>query len=221
MDFDVESFFRGSEAFRGAPPQEVARLAARARVYRYAKADAIFQEGEPAEASWRVAEGIVKISKLAPDGRMTTMEMLTSGDIFAPAGVMNLQIYPANAVAVTAASVVKALKTDFAAFARAYPPIVQNVLNQVSARLQRAHRLRVLDGASAEKKVAAVLLWLSEKTGQSAGITRREISEIAGVAPETAIRVILKMKQKKWVKATPRSVVAADARALQEFVEAD
>lgn len=218
-EMDLELFFKRMPALRGAPPAELSKLASRARIFKYAKADYIFQEGEPADAAWWVAEGIVKIAKLTPDGRMSTMEMLTQDDIFAPAGVMNIQLYPANAVAVTPAAVVKVLKPDVAALARSFPPIIQNVLEQVGRRLQRSHRLRALDSSSSEKKVAAALLWLSEKTGSAVGVSRRELSEIAGVAPETAIRIILEMKKKKWVSATPRSVIASNPAALQSFVE--
>lgn len=209
------------DIFRGAPPLEVARLATKARVSEFRKSDFIFQEDEPAEAAWWVAEGIVKIAKAAPDGRMATMEMLTKGDVFAPAGVMKLQFYPANAIAVTDASAVRILKPDFNAFALAHPPVVQNVLQAVSQRLLRAHRLRALDSSSSEKKVAAALLWLSEKGDPSIGVSRREIAEIAGTAPETAIRIVLDFKKKKWVTATARSVSASNRQALQDFIDED
>ncbi len=206
-------------AFRSAPQRELSQLAARARLLEYKKSEYVFQEGDAAEASWWVAGGIVKISKLTPDGRMSTMEMLTAGDIFAPSGIMGVQFYPANAIAVTPASIVKILRADVAAFVRAYPAVVQDVLEQVHLRVQRSHRLRALDSSSSAKKVAAVLLWLSEKTGDSVGITRREISEIAGMAPETAVRVILMMKRRQWVSATARSVTVSDAGALRSFLD--
>lgn len=218
MKSNLNSFFEGMPAFHKAPPNELSRLAAAARVIKYKKSDFIFQEGDPADASWWVADGIVKISKLAPDGRMSTMEILTQGDIFAPAGVMNLQYYPANAIAVTAAAVIKVLKPNFASFARTFPEIIQNVLQQVSQRLQRSHRLRSVDTLSSEKKVAAALLWVSEKSRRSVGLSRRELSEIAGVAPETAVRIVLEMKKKKWVTATARNVVAFNFAALQSFL---
>lgn len=219
MDDNIKAFFKNMPVFRNAPAKELARLGSRAKRCEFRKSDFIFQEGDPAEAAWWVAKGIVKISKLTPDGRMTTMEMLTVGDIFAPSGIMNAPRYPANAIAVTPASIVKILRADMVAFVRAYPAVVQDVLEQVRLRVQRSHRLRALDSSSSAKKVAAVLLWLSEKTGDSVGITRREISEIAGMAPETAVRVILMMKRRQWVSATARSVTVSNAGALRSFLD--
>lgn len=219
METNILSFFKEMDAFQNIPASELGQLAAKSRLLKVQKSETIFQEGANADACWWVASGIVKISKLNPDGRMLTMEMLTQGDIFAPAGIMHLQFYPANAIAVTSATVIKILKADMSHFVQNFPKIVQNVLDQISQRLQRSHRLRALDSSSSEKKVAAALLWLSEKTGSTVGVSRKEISEIAGVAPETAIRILLKFKRKQWVKTTARTVLPFQSSALQSFIE--
>ncbi len=111
MEITIESFFKKMPVFKNTPPNELSQLAARAKIHKHKKAEFIFQEGEPAEATWWVADGIVKISKLTPDGRMSTMEMLTS--------------------------VVKILRADIAAFVRIFPGIIQGVLEQVSQRPPR------------------------------------------------------------------------------------
>jgi CRP-like cAMP-binding protein len=97
--------------------------------------------------------------------------------------------------------------------------LTQDVLQQVSRRLQRAHQLRSLDSESADKKIAGALLWLEEKHGTTLNISRREISEIAGVAPETAIRVVLQFKGKRWLDATARTITIRQPEALQNFIE--
>ena len=94
------------------------------------------------------------------------------------------------------------------------------VLAQVSERLRHAHSLRALDAESAEKRVAATLLWLHQKTGGVLTISRKEIAEIAGVAPETAIRTVLAFKKEGWLDATARAIVLKRPQSLQDLVQA-
>ena len=191
MAWNAEKFFLGSPLFRGVPRELVVPVAQRARRLAFKKGGFIFHEGQPAEwGSW-VETGFIKIAKGTSEGRLVTMEILTPGDVFAPAGIMPIGAYPANAVAVSAAWVVQAARRDLAALAKAFPDLLQMVLAQVSERLRHAHSLRALDAESAEKRVAATLLWLHQKTGGVLTISRKEIAEIAGVAPETASRTVL------------------------------
>jgi CRP/FNR family transcriptional regulator, cyclic AMP receptor protein len=217
--WNPENFFAASPLFRQIPAQRLKDFAWKSRKLPFDKGAFIFQEGEPADAAWWVAEGFVKIAKATPQGRMLTMEMLVPGDIFGPAGLMKLDRYPANALAVTKASVVRVFAADLAALVQEFPTLPQDVLGQVSLRLQRARRLRALEAQPADKKVAAALLWLQEKIGDTFNISRREISEIAGIAPETAIRMVLFFKKKKWLSAKARSFTILQPAALQSFID--
>jgi CRP/FNR family transcriptional regulator len=217
--WNPEKFFASLPAFRALPAAKVKALAWKARRKPLKKGDYVFQEGEPAQETWWVSKGFVKIAKVTPQGRLLTMEMLQPGEIFAPAGLMRLERYPANAVAVTDGEVVSVARKDMADWVRDVPALPGDILEQVSRRLQRAHRLRALDSESADKKVAAALLWLSEKQGAELGVSRKEISEIAGVAPETAIRVVLRFEAKKWVSADPRLIRLTAPDALQSLID--
>lgn len=217
--WNPEKFFTALPAFREAAPENLRRMAWRSKRVAFNKDEFIFQEGGPAEAAWWVSDGYVKIAKTTPQGRLVTMEMLVSGDGFGLAGIMRFEDYPANAIAVTPCAAVRVPAEELAAVARAHPAVTQNVLGQVSQRLQRAHRLRALDAESAEKRVAAALLWVCEKSGPEISISRKEISEIAGVAPETAIRVVLDFKEKNWLSATARSMTLRRPEELESLVD--
>jgi CRP-like cAMP-binding protein len=217
--WDPEKFFQSLPLFAGAPSAALRAFARSARRVPVAKGGAVFQEWETAGDAWWVAEGFVKIAKSTPQGRLLTMELLMRGDIFGAAPLMGFKTYPASALAVTSAAVVRASSTDVEALMRDCPGLAQRALQQVSQRLQRAHGLRALDAESADKKVAAALLWLREKTGDHIGVSRKEVSEIAGVAPETAIRVVLQFKERGWLEADARTIRLSRLKPLQDLVE--
>lgn len=219
--WNPDKFFAELPLFKDVPPARRPGLAWKAKRAVFGKGEFIFQEGEPADAAWWVAEGFVKIAKSAPTGRLVTMELLVAGDVFGPVGLMGLASYPANAVAVTKCAAVRLPASDLAAFVRDYPVFAQAVLAQVSQRLHRTHDLRALDAESAEKKIAAALLWLRRKTGDVIKVSRREIAEIAGVAPETAIRVVLSFKKKGWVSAPAGAVSVLAPDALLSLIDSE
>ncbi|HRY28430.1 MAG TPA: Crp/Fnr family transcriptional regulator [Elusimicrobiota bacterium] len=217
--WNPEKFFASLPFFRNVPVSELQKFVWQSRRMPFKKGDYLFQEGEPAEAAWWVTEGFVKIAKSTPQGRLITMEMLMPGEIFGPAGVIRMSHYPASAVAVTKGAAARLPGEALAALARACPSVAQGVLTEVSQRIQRAHRLRALDAESADKKVAAALLWLREKTGSPLAVPRREIAEIAGVAPETAIRVVLQFKEKGWLTAKPGAIALVRPEHLRKLVD--
>lgn len=219
--WDPDKFFASLPLFRGVPPAARAALAWRSSRVTLEKNGFVFLEGAPADASWWVVDGFVKIVKTTPQGRLVTMELLVAGDVFAPAGVMELTTYPASAVAVTACTVLRAPASELARFVKDHPSFPGAVLAEVGRRLRRSHALRALDAESAEKKIAAALLWLSEKTGDVIKVSRRDVADIVGVAPETAIRVVLSFKQKRWVSAATGRITVADPAALRQLVDSE
>ena len=167
-----------------------------------------------------MVDGCVKIAKTSPTGRSVTLELLTKGDGFGPAVVLDAsKHHPTSAVAITKASAVKAADDGVTALMKAWPPFVHAVLAQVGRRLQRAYRLRALNAESAEKKVASTLLWLREEIGSPFAISRKEIADIAGVAPETAIRAVLAFKRRRWVKTDAGRIALRKPDRLQNFIE--
>ena len=206
--------------FAGVPAEPLRSFAWKTRLLTYKKKGIVFNEGDPADGGWWMVDGCVKIAKTAPTGRSVTLELLTKGEGFGPAVVFDSsKLHLVSALAVTKASAVKAAASDVTALMKAWPPFAQAVLVQVGRRLNHAYRLRALNAESAGKKVAATLLWLREEIGSPFAISRREIADIAGVAPETAIRVVLAFKRRRWITVDAGRISLRKPDRLQNYIE--
>jgi CRP/FNR family transcriptional regulator, cyclic AMP receptor protein len=215
-----ERFFRSLPLFAGAPPDALRAFSRKTRFLSFPKGGSIFNEGDPADGAWWVAEGCVKIVKTGFQGRAVTMDLLMRGDAFGPAVLLDsAKIHPTGAVCIVRSGIVKAPSSDLFALMKTWPTFAQALLVQAGRRLHRSWRLRTSEGEPADRKVAATLLTLRDVLGPSLTISRREIADIAGVAPETAIRVMLTFKRRGWTVAAPGLITLKRPDRLQSFVE--
>lgn len=208
----------GLSIFMGENPVEVRRMADVSREESYRGQENIFLEGQRADAGWWVLDGVVKIVRTTAQGRQVTLEILGPGDGFGLAQLMGFPAYPAQAVALKDSRVARVPADVLTAWGRRCPEFLTSILGQISQRIQRFHQLRILCPESAERKVAATLLWVTEKFGSRLFFSRREIADIAGVAPETAVRAVLAFQGVHWMSITRRSMVVNAPKALAAFV---
>jgi CRP/FNR family transcriptional regulator len=218
--WNPEKYFRSLPLFVGAPPEGLRAFSQKTRFLSFPKGGAVFNEGDPADGAWWVAEGCVKIVKTGYQGRTVALDLLTRGDAFGPAVLLDpAKTHPTGAVCIVRSWVVKTSAADLLALLKTWPALAQALLGQAGRRLQRAWRLRAMEGEPADRKVAGTLLWLRDVLGPSLAVSRREIADIAGVAPETAVRVMLTFKRRGWTAAAPGLITLKRSDRLQSFVE--
>jgi CRP/FNR family transcriptional regulator len=106
----------------------------------------------------------------------------------------------------------------------AYPQVARAALTAIAGRLRdaqdRAHRL---SAATAEQRVAATLLLLADRLGIHRGdllvinapLTRDELAGLAGLAPETASRILAQLRRDGAIDTGRRWVAVRDRAALE------
>jgi len=77
---------------------ERARLAVMSSIVRFKKRETIYLEGAPAEAIFNINTGVIKVYKVAPDGREHITAFLFAGDLF---GLSTEGTYANSAKAIT------------------------------------------------------------------------------------------------------------------------
>jgi len=92
--------FKQNSLFANLSAEQLARLAGLARMHRYARERAIFNEGDPGTALYMIAKGRVKISQSSPDGKERTLVLLGAGDVFGELALLDGDPRSADAVVV-------------------------------------------------------------------------------------------------------------------------
>jgi CRP-like cAMP-binding protein len=205
-----------AEFFRALGPQLLARVRPLVREQRIAAHSTLFVEGQPAEALWAVRRGLVRLYKTSPDGRVTTLETLTPGEIFGAVSALDADQYPVTAESLVDVSVWTLARSTFERLLAEEPRLGVEILGIVSRRLHAAHeRLRSFAHDPAPARLARELLHAA--TNGEARVTRRALAEAAGTTVETAIRVLRRFHREGIIRGAVGHVSVLDAAALRRI----
>ncbi|MBI4436685.1 MAG: Crp/Fnr family transcriptional regulator [Candidatus Omnitrophica bacterium] len=188
-----------SELFRNLSEEEHLLLRQEGSLLEFQKKGVLFKEREPAEAVWFILSGWVRLVRQSPQGRPVTIFVMTPKEPICGVSALVLGTYTATAIAATKVKVVRIPRDLFLNLLEKYPSFSKRVIEICCKRIQEM----ILSYATAydrvDRRIAHVLLRLSDDFGNILPFTHREISEMGGTALETSIRVLSKMKRKGWL----------------------
>ena len=182
--------------------------------------ESIFWEGDPSEYFFIVAEGKVKVSKMASTAKEIILAFFGPGEMFGEVAVFENKPYPASAQAVSATRLISIKKSGFIDFLLKHPKTALKIINLLSSRLRESQsRLRDMAGERVEQRLARLLLMLSAKLGNSLPFTRQEISDMAGTTTETTIRILSQWKERGIIRSIRGHITIADETKLRLLAE--
>lgn len=194
----------------------------------YARRQVIFREDNPCLGIHILCSGTVKISQTDRFGKIHLLKISRPGDILGDVAAYDHPAYAVTAEAVDDSLVCFLAKESLLDFLNRYPDVALRLLSLLSRELRSSQeKMRDFALKGAEGRLAAFLLKLAgdygEKTREGIRIrlplSRGEMGEAIGVAPETVIRLLGKLAQKRILKIRHRNCVLADPGRLQEIAD--
>ncbi len=207
---------------------EIKDIAGRFQELSFKKDDSIFWEGDPSDWLYIVSEGQVKIVRHTGSGKDVIIEVVPPGEIFGGVAVLDKKPYPASALSMGRTEVIRLQRKSFLLLLDEYPGIAIESIKHFGERLRDAHdMLRSIAVERVEKRIATLLLKLSEKAGIDEGgyrkidiyLTRQDIAEMVGTTVETAIRTMSRFTKDGIIRTADGKIVIIDGRALREIVD--
>lgn len=198
----MERFFTHAEPFKRLTPAQRKRLAAVSREKRYAKGEAVFRAGEPAEAVCIVKEGRVHLMQFLEGGQASTTCVMTSGETFCCLPALDRKPYPVDAVAAVDSTVIRIPTSAFHELLQENPAFLQDSLCLFCDRLRGVEQRSCMAYDSTERRLAQALVGLSKKFGATIPLTKHELAELASTTVETTIRVLSQFKRAGVVKSS-------------------
>jgi len=221
-------FLRNVPLFSHLNFKQLRRIAQLLHYRKYLKKQTIFSEKDYGDAFYIILSGIVKIFKLAPDGRKKTLAILKENDFFGEMAELDKAERSANAQAFTDAEVFKIKRHDFESFLKINPRIAIQMLQTLSARLRRAdEQIKNLVFQTVSGRVAYTLLDLAEKYGKKIRqgikialyLTHKEIAELVGNPREVVSKTIGELEKKDYITYLDKQVVITNKEALKKIVQ--
>ncbi len=203
------------------------KIAAEVREAHYGKGEYIFREGDPANYFHIVKEGAVKCIKSSADGKECTLKVLLPGDLFCcEAAVFDGAPHPGTAQPIGDVSILRLNKKSYFEMLRRNPDAALEVIKYLGKRLNEAQETaKILALDRAEQRIATLLVNLASRSGVRGSdglllpvpLTRQDLSDMAGITVETAIRIMSRFKRSGLVSGKARRIVIRDLRKLKQL----
>jgi CRP-like cAMP-binding protein len=160
----------------------------------------IFAEGEPAGNVYRVVSGVVRVSKLLPDGRRQISAFHTAGDMF---GFEIDDMHHASAEAVGPVKVFAYKWQSLLSAGARSASLVRDLLNLTMIGLRHTQdHLLLLGRKNALERVAAFIVEMAKRTDADADVDvvelampRHDIADYLGLTLETVSRMFAELKE--------------------------
>lgn len=189
---------------------------------------AIYFEGDESENLYLVALGKVKLVRNTDAGREVLLDILRNGEYFGNLPAFGRHVHTETAIALTDGCILYISSEDFETILSHHPDVTRKVLEAVSQRLDESQdTIKHLSVYSVEQRLAAVLLRLAAKQGETRGggvliqlpLSRQDLAGMTGSTTETVSRVMSRFAEDGLIKSGRKWVTLLDVRKLEELVK--
>ena len=193
----------------------------------YKKGEVIFNEGGLSNRLYCIFNGKVKITKLGTEGKDQLIRFSKTADILGYRALFNSEPYNATATAIEETTVCFLPKTNIMEALTSNTDLALRLVQLLSSNLRDAenHIIEMGQRTATERLILALLL-LHETFGFAEDgktinvkLSRRELADMAGISGETAIRLLIKLKERKLIELEKKNILIPNLRKLQNEVE--
>lgn len=211
--------------FRVLPARQRAGLAGRLRSIDFAPRQRVFEEGQPCDGLWIVAEGRVKVVRVSAHGREQVLHVEGPGATLGEVPLFDRAGYVASARAQTAARLLWVPRREIDALCRRHPAVALAIIATMAGRVRAfANLAGDLALRSVRIRLGRLLLDEGQRTGRLTreGIeitlpdTRDEIAARIGTVREPLSRALTALARQGLVTVRGRRLLLRDIRGLEE-----
>jgi len=194
-----------------------------------AAGETIFFEGDIATHVYNLTAGVLRLSKLLPDGRRQIAGFLFPGDFL---GITMEDEHAFTAEAITSSTLCQFSRARFDAFVDSHPHLERRLYAVAAHELAAARQQLVLLGRkTAAERVASFLLMLDARRTSSSGglgldgditlpMSRSDIADYLGLRIETISRELSALKASRLIRlSTTQTICFVDRERLAQLAE--
>ncbi|MTE01916.1 cyclic nucleotide-binding domain-containing protein [Paracoccus sp. YIM 132242] len=214
-----------SRLFASLPPDLSGLLLDAAHVLRLDRGQVLFQHGDDATAIHIVAEGWIKLYRIAPNGAEAVVGVMTRGQSFGEPMALRQAAYPVSAEAVTGCELIAVPAHAVLDLLKTHPEAAISILSAVFMHLQGlVEQIEQLKARSGAQRVAEFLLELCPPGADSATVVlpydKALIAGRLGMKPESLSRAFARLRD-LGVRVNQSSAAIASVSRLEELAQAE
>jgi CRP/FNR family transcriptional regulator len=223
---DLASELSRCPLFDRLPSAQLAQLATACRSMKRRKDETVVREGDPCDGFFVVTDGLVRVFKIAPDGRERTLHIVRPPHSFAEAALFHTGGYPAFASAMEDSRLILIPREPFLRMLREQPESSVRMFESLSMWMHRLlDQLETETFLNARAKLASYLLRELRRRPAESGVRRiklsqpkKEIASQLGMAPETFSRAQADLEASGVIRVSARTIEVVDSAALETII---
>lgn len=215
-----------TELFADLELAELERVAASYRSYQ--AGDVIYRMDDPADALYFVRSGLIKISKLFPNGKEAILGVIGQLDTFGELLLQPEERRPTQAEALEQTTLIVLPREELQNLLHAKPNLAMKLIRLMAARLFEAQAwTATVNAYSAPARVASLLFRLATEFGDDQHpqgtelklkLNQEDIARMVGATRETVSHSLSKLKQEGAI-VRARSPIVVRKAGLKRFLE--
>jgi CRP-like cAMP-binding protein/AmiR/NasT family two-component response regulator len=184
--------------FEGIAPRELADLTRSATIQDVSAGEYLSMDGEQPNFGFIVLSGRLAVIKSTPHGKELTLDLLIPGDCSGILRALEPLEVDTSIRGQTDAKLLAIPTAQLKSLADKYPSVYRRMATELMRRSRRTNDLALgLAHSRVESRIVAALLALAPRFGRPSTsedstrifLTRKELADLTGTTPETAIRV--------------------------------
>lgn len=225
MNPEYQAIARRSVLLSSIPNGVADQVLSQARLREFDRGATIFLQGERASAIYIVADGWVKLYRIAPNGAEAVVGVFTNGSSFGEAVAFRHDTYPVAAEAVTDCALIRIEAEAFLRLIRENPEVAISILSATFAHLHSlVSQVEQLKAQTGAQRVAEFLLELAPCSAGACKVTlpydKVLIAGRLGMKPESLSRAFSRLKE-QGVTIRQNVALIRDIDALRTYAEED
>lgn len=208
--------------------KELAELAPLLKPLDYEEGQIIFEEGEPVFGVYLINRGKVKLAKRSLGGRRQILKLVGPGEILGEEALFHEQLYSAYARTLEPTGTDFVTVKELHAFLEAHPRVALKLITQLAREIKGLQsKLLETSYESSLGRIASLLLSISDKWGEpedgglyiGVKLSRTELAELAGIASETASRLLARLRERGAIALSGPRIIILDRARLETLTE--
>lgn len=192
-------------------------------VHFYRKGEDIYHEGHKTVGIYCLMEGKVKVYKQGNDGREYIIRFVLPGEFIGLKALVTGNNHTTSASALEDSYVCFVTKTDFFQLMVKYPEFTRLLILTLSQLIEEAElKMTSLAQKPVKERLAEALIFLNKSFNAKStnpdktylNLTRNDLSNIIGTAPETVIRLLSEFKDEKLISIKGRKIFITNNEEL-------
>lgn len=222
---DKIEHLKSTRLCRGLNPDELAKIAAIARISKIDRGQILFFEGDDAHGFFILLEGAVKIYKSSPEGREQILHRIHPGQIFAEVAIFHGGTYPANCSAIKDSVVAFFPKNEFISMIENNPQISLKIIASMAGFLREfTEMVENLSLREVPSRISSYLQKIHARTGKTTiklETSKAELAKQLGTQSETFSRGLRKLIDNGIIEVNGKTIKILNPDRLSDIAEGE